>query len=113
MSDATNQGAVLQSLKNAYDAADDGYVAALTKGASDAERTILDGARQHALLAYTSALSESLVNYSPFTASLKTQLDAATTAINNSLNTDKSVAEWITLLSNLAQLAGSVASAFA
>jgi hypothetical protein len=108
-----SQDDLLASLKNAYLAADQGYLAGLAKGATGGDLSILDGARQHALLSYTSALSESLVNPSPFTAQLQSQLDGATQSINDSLNTDKSVAQWIAMVGAVAQLAGSVASAFA
>jgi len=111
--DPVAQAAALVSLSNAYQAADAAYMAAYGANAAAPELPSLQAARNHALIAYLTATKESLVNNSSFTKQIKQQLDAATTSINGQLTTLKNTAQWLTLVTNLVNLAGSLASAFA
>ena len=111
--DSATQAQVLQSLLDAYLATDKAYLAANAAKPDAPELGAMMDARNHALLSYLTANKESLVNNSGFTQKLKQDLDAATKEINNKLTTLKDVSQWLTLATNLANLAGSLASAFA
>jgi hypothetical protein len=103
----------LQSLKSAYDAADDALVEAKLQNTPQAMLDMLDNQRQHALLSYTQALSESLVLINPSTDQIKSQLDTLTQQLNNELSGAKNMVAVANLVGQVVQLAGSLASAFA
>jgi hypothetical protein len=110
---SSNQADLLKSLSDASVAADNAYITAAMNNATSEQLTDLKSARDHASLAYLSAMKESLVNNGPFTQKIKQELDAATIDINNKLATLKDVTAWMQLLDNIAKLAGTLASAFA
>jgi hypothetical protein len=101
------------SLKAAYQTADDAYIAARMAGGDDISLMKLDNARQIALLSYTQVLQESLVHDNLFTRQLKGELDAATTQLKANLQSDQNVSAWLGMVDTMVKLAGSLASAFA
>ena len=109
----TDKPSALQSLQAAYGAADDALVAAKLSGAPAETLNMLDNQRQHALLSYTQALNESLVLINSNTDAIKSQLDTQTGQLNDELNGTKNMATIISLVGQVVQLAGSLASAFA
>lgn len=110
---STDKPSALQSLKAAYDAADDALVEAKMQGAPQAMLDVLDNQRQHALLSYTQALNESLVLTNSNTDQIKSSLDTLTSELNNELTGAKNMVAIANLVGQVVQLAGSLASAFA
>jgi hypothetical protein len=104
---------VTDSLKSAYQAADDAYIAARMAGGDDMSLMKLDNARQVALLSFTQALQESLVHDNLFTRQLKGELDAVTTQLKIDMQSDQNASVRLGLVDTMVKLAGSLASAFA
>lgn len=99
--------AAVSSAQNAFFAA-----AAAAQPADQPKLQLLMGALDHTKAAYASALKESLVNNSAFVQGEQTALAGQINKINGQLATLKDIDQWLTLVGDLAKLAGSLATAF-
>jgi len=112
---AAAQAAYLQSLSAAVQTAQSAFFAASAAAQPSDQATLqlLMAALDHTKAAYASALSESLVNNNAFVQSEQMALDNQVTAVNAQLAKLQDIAQWLKLMTDLAKLAGSLATAFA
>jgi hypothetical protein len=112
---AADQAAYLASLSAAVDAAEATFFAAavLATEADKANLQALMAALDHTKAAFNSALSESLARNSSFVKSEQAALDAQVARTNADLAKLQSVVHALELLTEIAKLAGSLATAFA
>lgn len=112
---STAEATYLDSLSAAVQAAQRAFFAAAATAQPSDQPTLqlLMAALDHTKAAYSSALSESLVSDNAFVQSEQTALNNQVKAIDASLANLKDVSQWLTLLNDLAKLAGSLATAFA
>lgn len=112
----SNASDYLTSLAAARDAANDAFVAAAVLAQNTAKDTAnlqrLLAALDHTKKAYNDALSESLVADSAFVKNEQTQLDATVKKVNQAAAILKDINDVLTLMDQLASLAGSLATAF-
>ncbi len=113
--DSAAQAAYLNSLAAAVSAAQDAFfaAAAVAQPADRPTLQILMAALDHTKAAYASALKETLVANSTFVQNEQTALDNQVAAVNAQVATLRDINQWLTLLGDLAKLAGSLATAFA